>query len=196
MTARNEAHIAVLRSWLEDYEEAAPNFPTEVAAFRAAIQALTADRGEVFIAGYMQGALDHGAKHTDDEGNSLADEAEGMAIHMGYISADDTAAAPPPPAETPRASWDTKALDVARLFTHANEPQRRARLQCAVLDAMRWAAPAESAEGAMQGVDAYERAIRERMQRELTDSHMYHALQCVLVRGHELAALPPPPTGE
>lgn len=43
--------------------------------------------------------------------------------------------------EQPNAAWDTKALDVARQFTHANETQRRAQLQLAVLEAMQWAAP-------------------------------------------------------
>lgn len=39
------------------------------------------------------------------------------------------------------ASWDEKALEVARRFTQDTEPQRRASLQVAVLGAMRWAAP-------------------------------------------------------
>lgn len=38
-------------------------------------------------------------------------------------------------------SWDEKALEVARKFTADDDPQTRAKLQCAVRDAMRFAAP-------------------------------------------------------
>lgn len=40
-------------------------------------------------------------------------------------------------------SWDVNALELARRFTQDTEPQRRANLQCAVIDAMRFAAPAD-----------------------------------------------------
>jgi len=45
------------------------------------------------------------------------------------------------PTSAPPASWDAKALEVASQFVW--ETQRRAKAQCAVLEAMQWAASAK-----------------------------------------------------
>lgn len=49
----------------------------------------------------------------------------------------------PKPASAPPAAWDAKALEVATRFTQDTEMQRRASLQCVVLEAMQWAASAQ-----------------------------------------------------
>jgi hypothetical protein len=46
-----------------------------------------------------------------------------------------------PSVSTPPAHWDQVALDVARRFTQDTEPQRRASLQVAVVEAIRRCQP-------------------------------------------------------